>query len=107
MADTETTTPKFGWAPRAENKYIGKDIPRIDAIPKLTGTAKYSADMNTKGTLYAKLLTSPHAHAKVKSLDVSAAKASPGVHAVSIFNDVDTEIRWEGTLIAAVAAERP
>lgn len=107
MADTETTIPKFGWAPRAENKYIGKDIPRIDAIPKLTGTAKYSADMNTKGTLYAKLLTSPHAHAKVKSLDVSAAKASPGVHAVSIFNDVDSEIRWEGALIAAVAAERP
>lgn len=110
MADTETTTPKFGWGPRAENKYIGQDIPRIDALPKLTGTAKYSADMNTKGTLYAKLLTSPHAHAKVKSLDVTAAKESPGVKSVHVFYDLKDEksaILWEGTLIAAVAAERP
>lgn len=106
---TETKTPeqKFGWGPRAENKHIGKEIQRIDALPKLVGKAKYSADYNTKGTLYAKLLTSPYARAKVKSLDVSAAKSSPGVHSVHVFNDAGAEIRWEGMLIVAVAAERP
>jgi xanthine dehydrogenase YagR molybdenum-binding subunit len=98
---------KFAWGPRKENALIGKSIPRIDGVEKASGKAKFTTDINTPGTLYARLLTCKHAHAKVKSLNVDAAKKIPGVRAVHIFNGPDSEIRWDGTLIAAVAADRP
>lgn len=97
---------KFAWPARAENTLIGKDIQRIDGVPKATGQAKYSADINTKGTLFAKLVTSPFAAAKVKKIDVEAAKKMPGVKAIHLFKKEGDELRWEGELIVAVAAER-
>jgi len=97
---------KFSWPKRADNVLIGKEIQRIDGVPKASGQAKYTADINSKGTLYAKLVTSPLAAAKVKSIDVEAAKKMPGVKAVHLFKKPDDEVRWEGELIVAVAAER-
>jgi len=97
---------KHGWGPRDQNVLIGKEITRIDALPKITGAAKYSADINTKGTLFARLVTCKHAHAILKKIDVEAAKKVPGVKAVHLFKELDDEIRWDGDLIAAVAAER-
>jgi len=97
---------KHGWGPREQNVLIGKDIPRIDAVPKITGAAKYTADINTQGTLFARVLTCKHAHAKIKKIDLDAARKVPGVKAVHAFKEVDDEIRWDGELIAAVAAER-
>ena len=97
---------KHGWGPRDQNVLIGKEITRIDALPKIVGAAKYSADINTKGTLFAKLVTCKHAHAILKKIDVEAAKKVPGVKAVHLFKELDDEIRWDGDLIAAVAAER-
>jgi xanthine dehydrogenase YagR molybdenum-binding subunit len=97
---------KHGWGPRDQNVLIGKEITRIDALPKITGAAKYSADINTKGTLFAKVVTCKHAHAILKKIDVEAAKKIPGVKAVHLFKELDDEIRWDGDLIAAVAAER-
>ena len=97
----------MGWKPRNENEILGKDIPRLEGAEKGSGHAKYTADTNTKGTLYARLLTCHHAHAKVKMLDVEPAKKIAGVRAVHVFNGADSEIRWDGTLIAAVAADRP
>ena len=94
------------WKPRAENALIGKRISRIDGVEKATGHAKYAADINTESTLYARLLTCPHAHAKVARLNMEPAKKIKGVHAVHIFRDVGSEIRWDGTPVAAVAAER-
>ena len=52
-------------------------LSRLDGVDKASGYAKYSADINTPGTLYALVLTCPHAHAKVKSLDVSARRKAP------------------------------
>lgn len=97
---------KFAWAPRAENVLIGKEIARIDAAEKATGRAKYTSDINTPGTLVARLLTCKHAHAKVTKLDLDAVKNMPGVKAVHAFKKVGDPIRWEGDVIAAVAAER-
>jgi xanthine dehydrogenase YagR molybdenum-binding subunit len=97
---------KFAWPARADNVLIGKDIQRIDGVAKASGQAKYTADINTEGTLFAKLLTSPHAAAKVKKIDVEAAKKMPGVKAIHLFKKEGDEIRWEGELLVAVAAER-
>jgi xanthine dehydrogenase YagR molybdenum-binding subunit len=98
---------KIAWKERSENTLIGKRHTRIDGIEKASGSAKFSSDINTEGTLFAKVLTCNHAHAKVATLDVGPAKKIDGVRAVHIFRDVGTEIRWDGTLIAAVAADRP
>ena len=98
---------EFSWKERSENSLIGTDIERLDGVAKASGTAKYTADTNTKGTLFAKLLTCPHGSAKVKRLNTDPARKVKGVRAVHVFNDEGAEVRWDGTLIAAVAADRP
>ena len=67
---------------------IGKRIPRIDSVPKATGTAEYTVDLKLPGMIYGKILRSPLPHAQIKSLDVSAAEALPGVCAVITAADV-------------------
>lgn len=47
---------------------IGKSVPRKESENKVTGTAKYTDDFTTAGLLYTKILTSPHAHAKITSI---------------------------------------
>lgn len=97
---------KVAWPLREEATLIGTEIPRIDGVEKASGSAKYTADTNTPRTLYGKVLTCNHAHAKVTRLNVESAKNLPGVHAVEILKDAGAEIRWDGEIIAAVAAER-
>lgn len=97
---------KHAWGPRAENVLIGKDIPRLDGTVKASGQAKYTADTNSPGTLYARLVTCKHGHAKLSAIDAEAAKKIPGVRAVHLFKKVGDEIRWDGELVAAVAADR-
>ena len=63
-------------------KVLGTRPIRHDALDKVTGQAKYGADINMAGLLHAKILRSPHAHALIKSIDVSRALAMPGVKAV-------------------------
>ena len=58
---------------------VGKSLPRIDGFDKVTGSAKYAADIRLNNMLHAKLLRSPHAHAKVKGIDTAAAQKFPGV----------------------------
>jgi CO/xanthine dehydrogenase Mo-binding subunit len=69
-------------------KGVGVSIPRPDGPEKVTGRVQYVADIPAKGLLHAKLLRSPHAHAKIVSIDVSAAKALPGVRAVLTAKDI-------------------
>lgn len=98
---------KHAWPARKETVLIGRSIPRIDALEKCTGTAKYTADENPKGTLVCRLVTcDQHAHAKIKKIDVTAAKAMPGVKAVHLFKEEGDLCRWDGELVVAVAAER-
>src|SRR5436189_6447110 len=65
-------------------KVVGKPTPRLDGRLKVTGAAKYTADVNLPGMLFARMLISPYPHAKVKSIDTSAAEKAPGVRAVHI-----------------------
>jgi xanthine dehydrogenase YagR molybdenum-binding subunit len=87
-----------------KRKMIGKATKRLDGPMKSTGRAKYATDLNQKDLLHAALLTSPHAHARVVSVDTSAAEKIPGVTAVRVLSGPGTEIQWQGTEIAAVAA---
>lgn len=65
-----------------EKSKIGVDTVRKEAWDKVTGAAKYNADFITPDTLYAVMLTSPYAHAKIKKIDTSKAFKSEGVLAV-------------------------
>jgi xanthine dehydrogenase molybdenum-binding subunit len=61
---------------------VGRVTQRIDAVERVTGRAGYTRDARRPGMLYARLLTSPHAHARVVSIDTSRAAALPGVRAI-------------------------
>ena len=65
-----------------EFKVIGSRVKRPDGIDKVTGRARYGADMNAPGQLVALMLRSPHAHARIKKIDISKAEKLPGVKAV-------------------------
>ncbi len=98
---------------------IGKSVPRIDGVEKVTGSAVYTPDMRLPGMLYAKMLLSPHPHARIVSINTDTARALPGVKAVLTGADlpyrvglymVDKPIlaagktRYFGEPVAAVAA---
>ncbi len=97
----------YTWPSRESSAVIGKEIDRLDGMAKVTGSAKYSYDVNLKNQLIAVALGCPHAHCKITKLDVSAAKATPGVVHVHVFDHaaVGSEIQWEGELLAVVSAE--
>src|SRR6266550_4689336 len=96
----------YAWPVAEKRSHIGKRISRIDGPLKATGTAKYSYDINRPGLLWAKILGSPHARAKVTSIDLSAAEAMPGVKATYKDDDiVGRELQYVGAIVAAVAAE--
>ncbi|HEU0020132.1 MAG TPA: xanthine dehydrogenase family protein molybdopterin-binding subunit [Dehalococcoidia bacterium] len=65
-----------------EYKVVGTRPIRPDGADKVTGKANYAADINLPGMLFGKVLRSPHAHARIKKLDTSKARAFPGVRAV-------------------------
>jgi xanthine dehydrogenase D subunit len=103
---------------------IGESVPRIDGIPKVKGQFAYGSDLWAEGMLYGHTLRSPHAHARIRSIDVSVAVAGPGVHAVLLSDDVPGKkvfglefadqpvlsneiVRYAGEPVAVVAAETP
>ncbi|SVD78852.1 uncharacterized protein METZ01_LOCUS431706, partial [marine metagenome] len=88
------------WGPRT---LTGKDIQRLDAVDKVTGRAKYTYDVNLPGMLYARVLRSPHPHAKVLNVDLTKAIAHPAVKSVVDFEK--KTVRYAGEEVAAVAAE--
>jgi len=101
-------------------KVIGKPTPRIDGKLKVTGAAKYTADINLPGMLYARMLASPYPSAKIKSIDTSAAEKHPGFKAFHLLErDLSAaqskedqaekypRIRYAGQPIGAVAAISP
>ena len=71
----------------AERSVIGKRIPRPDAPAKTRGTAQYVADIQRTGLLHAAVLRSPYPHARIRSLDITAALALQGVKAVVTADD--------------------
>lgn len=101
MADDNS---KYAW-PAAENRsLIGKRISRVDGPDKVSGRAKYTYDLHPSGLLYGKVVRSPYAHAKVVSVDTSAAEKMPGVKAVHVIQDPGSEIQWAGDDVVVLAA---
>ncbi len=113
-------------------KYIGKDMPRRDGVDKVTGAGLFASDISLPGMLHAKVLRSPHPHARIKSIDVSEALALKGVRAVATHEDcpknlynasapmfttvpgservldqyiLESTVRYVGDEVAAVAAD--
>ncbi len=97
--------PNYSWPPMDQRRVMGKRLNRLDGIVKASGAAKYNSDLHPDGLLFAVLLTSPHAHAKVKSIDISEAKSTPGVTAVRIIAEPGKEIQWAGAEVAVVSAK--
>src|SRR3990170_8702481 len=106
-----------------EYSLIGKPIPRVDGLIKTTGEAAFAADLILPGMLWAKVLHSPHPHARIVHIDTSRAERLPGVRAVVTGKDIvggdkygflpttrdelpfETEkVRYVGDEVAAVAA---
>ncbi|NKB59512.1 MAG: molybdopterin-dependent oxidoreductase [Alphaproteobacteria bacterium] len=78
-----------------QTKYVGTRALRPDGVDKVTGRAKFGADLNMPNMIVGKVLRSPHAHARIKSIDTSKAEALQGVKAVitsSIFAEQTTEL---------------
>ncbi|MPZ49535.1 MAG: molybdopterin-dependent oxidoreductase [Dehalococcoidia bacterium] len=102
-------------------RVIGKPAVRVEGTEKVTGQAKYSADISLEGVLWGKCLHSPHTHAGIVHLDATKARTVPGVHAVITGADVGlglygrfikdipvlarSRVRFFGERVAAVAAE--
>src|SRR6476646_5869067 len=68
-------------------KWVGTRPVRPDGVPKVTGRAMYGADYRLPGMLFGRILRSPHAHARIRSIDTSKAEALPGVKAVITAKD--------------------
>ena len=113
-----------------ETSVVGKPETKVDAVKLAKGNPAFVDDIEMRGMLYARLLTSPHAHARILDIDDSAARALPGVRAVIHYQNVarvkyasggqsypnpppydqvsfDNKVRHAGDRVAAVAAESP
>jgi CO/xanthine dehydrogenase Mo-binding subunit len=100
---------------------IGQPVPRVEGRSKVTGQARYAADIRLPGTLWGAILRSPYPHARIRSIDASRALQAEGVHAVLTGDDVkgrlygravvdvpilaQDRVRFIGEPVAAVAAE--
>ncbi len=67
---------------------IGENVRRVDGVPKVKGTFLFGSDLWAEGMLWGHTVRSPHPHARIRSIDISKALASPGVHAVLVADDV-------------------
>ncbi len=107
---------------------VGKSVRKVEGVSLVSGRPVFTDDIHLPGMLYGKILPSPHAHARIRRIDTSKAKALPGVHAVLTYQDVprvphttagqawpepspydtymlDSKVRFVGDRVAAVAAE--
>ncbi|GAB5470155.1 MAG: xanthine dehydrogenase family protein molybdopterin-binding subunit [Rhodospirillales bacterium] len=101
-------------------KIVGQRMLRPDGVDKVTGRARFGADMTAPGMLVGRVLRSPHAHARIRSIDTAKAAALPGVKAIVTrddFGEVDADMTdilvncmahekalYDGHAVAAVAA---
>jgi xanthine dehydrogenase YagR molybdenum-binding subunit len=86
-------------------RLLGTRVQRLDGPEKATGRAKYSMDINRPGMLHGRILRSPHAHAKVRSIDTAAAEKMPGFKAVHVIAKAGTEVYYAGEEVVAIACD--
>lgn len=101
MADE---TNKYAWPAPEQRALIGKRISRVDGPDKVSGRAKYTYDVHRPEMLYGSVVRCPYPHAKVVSVDTSAAEKMPGVAAVHVVQGPGSEINWAGDDVVVVAA---
>ena len=131
-SDVKTSVmPKIWTTPETQTlTTVGQPEPKVDAVKLVQGKPAFTADIEMRGMLYAKVLKSPLAHARIVSIDASKAKALPGVAAVLTWQDIprviystagqsdpipgpldafslDNKVRFVGDRVAFVAAETP
>src|SRR5207249_4200756 len=122
--DVKSETPgRTGTLTRA-GAGVGTSARRVDGVPKVKGEFAYGSDLWHEDMLWGHTLRSPHPHARIRSIDISEAVASPGVHAVLLAEDVpgkktyglefsdqpvlaSERARYQGEPVAIVAAEHP
>ncbi|HLU34896.1 MAG TPA: xanthine dehydrogenase family protein molybdopterin-binding subunit [Thermomicrobiales bacterium] len=104
------------WDESTSFSVVGKGVSRLEAFEKVTGRAQYSSDVRLPRQAYAKVLRSPHPHARIRRIDLSAAEAMPGVVAAICKDNIDRiewydgsavfddPVRLVGDEVAAVAA---
>lgn len=126
--ETKTQTDILLKSHIPETAVVGKPETKVDAVKLAKGNPAFVDDIEMRGMLHAKLLTSPHAHARIRDIDDSEARALPGVHAVIHYKNVarvkyasggqsypnpppydqvsfDNKVRYVGDRVAAVAAD--
>ncbi|HEX4690831.1 MAG TPA: molybdopterin cofactor-binding domain-containing protein [Solirubrobacteraceae bacterium] len=103
---------------------VGESVRRPDGIPKVKGEFAYASDLWADRMLWGSTLRSPHPRAKIRSIEIAAALATPGVHAVLTHEDVPgrktygleipdqpvlawEDVRYQGEAVAIVAADHP
>ncbi|MEO8357478.1 MAG: molybdopterin cofactor-binding domain-containing protein [Chloroflexota bacterium] len=126
---TTSVMPKVIVTPQTETyKTVGKPEKKVDAIKLVQGKPAFTADLDMRGMLYARVLRSPHAHARIRNIDASRARELKGVAAVLTWQDIprivystagqsdpipgpldtfslDNKVRFVGDRVAMVAAE--
>ncbi len=113
-----------------ELQIVNQSVQKVEGKSLVTGSARYTDDFVRPGMLYAKLLLSPHPHARIKTINTEKAQSLPGVHRVLTYKDVkpvrhttagqswpesspydrlilDNKVRFVGDRVAVVAAESP
>jgi putative selenate reductase molybdopterin-binding subunit len=116
--------------PQVQTEVVGHSEPKVDAVKLAKGKPVFTDDQDIPGLLHAALLTSPHAHARIRHIDASRARALPGVHAVLTYQNIprviyasggqsypnpkpwdqvslDNKVRYVGDRVAIVAADTP
>lgn len=114
----EVSTNEYAsWNQKKDFKYVGKPIPRKDGYDKVSGTAKYTFDIELPHLAFAKTLRCPLPHAKIKRINIDKAKQLPGVLDIITYQNTpeikwyytsflfDPVLRYEGDEVACVAAE--
>ncbi len=131
FASQTQVLPQIKVTPETEElQRVGKPEPKVDAIKLVQGKPAFAADLEMRGMLYAKVLHSPHAHARIMAIDASKARALPGVAVVLTHEDIpriaystagqsdpipgpldcfslDNKVRFVGDRVAFVAADSP
>src|SRR5512145_2803687 len=125
------TRPKVVVTPQTQAyQTVGKPEKKVDAVKLVQGKPAFTADMDMRGMLHARVLRSPHAHARIRNIDASKARELKGVAAVLTWQDIprvvystagqsdpipgpldsfslDNKVRFVGDRVAMVAAETP
>src|SRR6266498_3828736 len=125
------TRPKVVVTPQTRTyQTVGKPEKKVDAVKLVQGKPAFTADIDIRGMLYARVLRSPHAHARIKNIDTTKAKDLKGVRAVLTWQDIprvvystagqsdpipgpldafslDNKVRFVGDRVAFIAAETP